>query len=578
MLSVGTVIGERWRLERQLGVGGLSHVWLVRHVELGSLQALKMLTVQRPRLGERLLREGRIQAQLQHPHIVPVRDVVRHEGYVGLVMDYVEGMALDAYLDAQGALPLDVAMGLMAPVMGAVAAAHDAGVLHRDLKPANILLARTSQGYVPKVADFGIAKLLEEEDGAGHTRSGAVLGTPGYLAPEQANDASTVDERADVFALGVVFYEMVSGQRAYEGEILDASLAMPPPRLDARVASTPAHVAEAVRVAISPKPDDRYAGVRDFAAALFRDHPFLLVQTAASTTPAPLPGEGVAAGPRSFTPAPPTTPVPAGDPTPARRVLAQESGAPAWMAGLAVALLLSALAIVGWLWTVRGAQTAVTTEVGTPVGLPAEAVIDAIPTAPPATEVPAPVEATPTEAPEVPPAPDAAREQPVTSAAPPKPAAPTEPAPADPPPASAPVPAPPEPEVASPSPPAAPPPTDDAVAEVAEVVEATPAPPPAPVYAQIEGLWRGDANGKPLRLRITSQQGAQLTGSVTFVLGPTERSYPVTGTLTPAGALSLRDADGVLKLDAQVDVPAMQGTYASGGPRTQPFAARWVSR
>jgi len=204
MLSPGDRVAERYEVEELIGQGGLAEVYRVRHIDLGGVHALKLLTWRRKSLAERLLLEGRIQAQLRHPNVVGVTDVIRHEGRFGLLMEYVDCVPLDAFIAEHGGLGLDEALHLFAMVMSGMTAAHDAGVLHRDLKPANILLARQGGGWVPKVTDFGIAKVVAEDVEANHsTASGAMMGTPGYMAPEQVIDAADVDERADVFALAV---------------------------------------------------------------------------------------------------------------------------------------------------------------------------------------------------------------------------------------------------------------------------------------------------------------------------------------------------------------------------------------
>ena len=163
MLKPGEIIDERYIVEARLGQGGLAEVFRVRHRELNSVHALKLLVWRRQSLIERILLEGRIQAQIRHPNVVAVTDVIRHDGRCGLLMEYIDGPTLEHYLRQRGALPTDDALSLIAPVIAAITAAHDAGVLHRDLKPANVLLARMSGGLLPKVADFGIAKVVVED-------------------------------------------------------------------------------------------------------------------------------------------------------------------------------------------------------------------------------------------------------------------------------------------------------------------------------------------------------------------------------------------------------------------------------
>lgn len=275
-----------------LGEGGLARVYLVRHVNLGTVHALKLLTLQHPSLADRLMQEGRIQAQLRHPNIVAVTDIVTHHGQPGLLMEYVDCVPLDNHLHAAGALPLDQALDFFAAILAGMAAAHDAGVLHRDLKPANVLLARTPRGLVPKVSDFGIAKITQGEGGVGRTRSGITMGTPGYMAPEQFDDAASVDVRADIFALGAILYELVTGARAFPStnmrDVLLASGAaqyVPPERLRPGL---PRVISVAIRTALAPAVMERFPDCRAFGRALFGDDPArLAVVEAVSESPRP---------------------------------------------------------------------------------------------------------------------------------------------------------------------------------------------------------------------------------------------------------------------------------------------------
>lgn len=207
---------ERYTVEALLGQGGLAEVYRVRHTLLGTSHALKVLTVPSTRIRERLLQEGTIQARLRHPNLVAVTDVIEVDGAPALVMELIEGPTLEQRL-AQGPLDLLDLDAFGRAILSGVAAAHAQGMVHRDLKPANVLLAPEGRRFIPKVADFGLAKLLGDEPSVGHTRTGAVMGTPLYMAPEQVKDAKHVDARADVFALGAILYEMATGRKAFEG-------------------------------------------------------------------------------------------------------------------------------------------------------------------------------------------------------------------------------------------------------------------------------------------------------------------------------------------------------------------------
>lgn len=207
-----------YKVEAPIGSGGQAEVWLVRHVQLGSLAALKVLRMPSAAMERRLVQEGRVQASLRHPNIVTVMDIVAVDDACGLVLEYVDGPSLDRWLETNRP-ELPVALALFADIVRAVEQAHDHGIVHRDLKPANVLLATLSGELVAKVADFGLARVFNEGSG---TRTGATMGTLRYMAPEQVRDASTVDERADIFSLGCLLYEIVCGVPPFQSSDLVA--------------------------------------------------------------------------------------------------------------------------------------------------------------------------------------------------------------------------------------------------------------------------------------------------------------------------------------------------------------------
>lgn len=215
-LEVGSCI-ERYVVERVLGAGGTAMVYLVRHETLGTRHALKVLTITSEGIRNRLITEGRVQGKLKdHPNIVAVYDVLDVQGSPGLVLDYVDGPSLETVL-RQYRFGVQDAVLLFEGVLAGVQAAHEVGVAHRDLKPANVLLAETKEGFVPKVTDFGLAKQLVADQDIRATRQGVAMGTPSYMAPEQIRDAGTVDERADLFSLGCMLYELITRRRTFPG-------------------------------------------------------------------------------------------------------------------------------------------------------------------------------------------------------------------------------------------------------------------------------------------------------------------------------------------------------------------------
>jgi eukaryotic-like serine/threonine-protein kinase len=219
LMKVGQRV-ERYVVDGVIGQGGMAVVYKVRHTQLDSEHALKQLRASSPAIRRRLLQEGKVQAALRHPNLVNVTDVVDTDGGPGLIMEFVDGPSLDIYLLREDRLPPGDIDALARGILSGVAEAHSRGVIHRDIKPANVIVARTSDGLVPKVMDFGLTKVLsaEESGGLSTTRTGMRMGSPRYMSPEQIRDAKNVDARADVFALGAVLYELVTGRKAFPGD------------------------------------------------------------------------------------------------------------------------------------------------------------------------------------------------------------------------------------------------------------------------------------------------------------------------------------------------------------------------
>jgi len=217
-LPAGTLIGSRYVVEDVIGRGGMAVVYRVRHQQLDTQHALKVLTITATSVKRRLMQEGRVQAALGHPNIVAVTDTVDVGGAMGLVMEYIRGPCLDDFLRARKLSNAQID-ALSEGILDAVETAHAHGLIHRDLKPANVMLALTPSALVPKVTDFGLVKMLADEAGEveSRTRAGVTMGTPHYMAPEQIRDAKNVDERADVFSLGAILYELVTGVRCFSG-------------------------------------------------------------------------------------------------------------------------------------------------------------------------------------------------------------------------------------------------------------------------------------------------------------------------------------------------------------------------
>lgn len=271
MTIPGTDLAGRYRVERELGAGGMATVYLAHDVRHDRKVALKVL---RPELAAvigaaRFLAEIRTTANLQHPHILPLYDSGEAEGSVFYVMPYVAGESLRDRLSREKQLPVDEAIRIACEVADALDYAHRQGVVHRDIKPENVLL---HDGRA-LVADFGIALAVSRSDGATRmTETGLSLGTPHYMSPEQAMGEREITPRSDVYALGCVLYEMLTGEPPFAGPTAQAIVARvmtdAPRSIIAQRRTVPPHVEEVVRRALEKLPADRFATAAQFAEAL----------------------------------------------------------------------------------------------------------------------------------------------------------------------------------------------------------------------------------------------------------------------------------------------------------------------
>jgi DNA-binding response OmpR family regulator len=224
-IASGTVLADRYEFRRLLGEGGMSQVWEAVQLRTGRAVAVKLLRTSlnaQPEMRKRLLREARAASRVDHPNVVEIFDAfeLADETPV-LVMPLLRGRTLSEHLAQTGKLPLRQAASLFLPVVSAVGAAHARGVVHRDLKPDNIFVCDEGNGRTKiTVLDFGIAKLAsgEESEGAALTATGAMVGTPGYMSPEQAAGERGVDQRADVWAIAAILYEILAGVRPVHGD------------------------------------------------------------------------------------------------------------------------------------------------------------------------------------------------------------------------------------------------------------------------------------------------------------------------------------------------------------------------
>jgi len=285
LAGLQTALEGRYRLERELGRGGMATVYLAQDLKHQRPVALKVL---HPDLAaalgpERFLREVQLTASLQHPHILSVHDSGQAAGRLWYTMPFVEGESLRARLQREKQLPLEDALSIARNVLAALTYAHSHGVIHRDIKPENILL----EAGEAVVADFGIARAITGAGGEHLTQTGMAVGTPAYMSPEQAAGGSELDARSDLYSVGCVLYEMLAGEPPYSGPTAQAILAKrfmePVPHLRTLRESVPQVLEETVTKALAKVPADRWATARQFADALPVTH-----SGSAATVPAPV--------------------------------------------------------------------------------------------------------------------------------------------------------------------------------------------------------------------------------------------------------------------------------------------------
>ncbi len=269
---VKTALADRYRIERELGSGGMATVYLAEDLKHHRQVAIKVL---RPELAavlgaERFLNEINVTAHLQHPHILPLFDSGEADGLLYYVMPYVEGVSLEARLRREKQLSVEESIRITRAVASALSYAHRQGVLHRDIKPGNILLHEGNA----MVADFGIAVAVQAAAGDRLTETGLSLGTPQYMSPEQATGDRELDARSDVYSLGAVLYEMLAGDPPHTGATVQAVISKvvtERPRPVGELRDTvPVHMEAALETALAKLPADRFSTAEEFATALER--------------------------------------------------------------------------------------------------------------------------------------------------------------------------------------------------------------------------------------------------------------------------------------------------------------------
>tara|TARA_R110002073_G_scaffold256849_5_gene419605 strand:+ start:72716 stop:74428 length:1713 start_codon:yes stop_codon:yes gene_type:complete len=276
---LNSTIGN-YKVTRKIGEGGMGSVYLAEHPLIGKKVALKVLHAEfasNQDVVTRFFNEAKAVNDIQHPNIVDIIDygvIPTNRGdMVYFIMEHLDGHPLEDVIAEQSPLSPERALHICAQVADALAASHKTNIVHRDLKPDNIILIkhRSTDDFV-KLLDFGIAKLTGDQPGSSRTRTGIVMGTPAYMSPEQCEGKGNIDQRTDVYALGVVLYQMITGQVPFlgsgYGEILVQHLTQPPPPPSTIRGVIPPHVEAVCMKALEKSPDARYQCMEDFIAAL----------------------------------------------------------------------------------------------------------------------------------------------------------------------------------------------------------------------------------------------------------------------------------------------------------------------
>ena len=265
-------LGTTYSIERELGGGGMSRVFVAREIALGRVVVIKVLHAEMAGQvsAERFKREIMLAARLQHPHIVPLLNAGELDGLPYFTMPFIDGLTLRARIAQPGEFPLTDAIRILREIASALAYAHEQGIVHRDIKPDNVLLS----GGAAMVTDFGVAKAVMDSGTTGEFRTslGVATGTPAYMAPEQASADPTTDHRADIYALGALAYEILAGQPPFSARstqaLLAAQVTVVPEQIMRRRSALPPALGALVMRCLEKRPSDRPQSAGEIVAAL----------------------------------------------------------------------------------------------------------------------------------------------------------------------------------------------------------------------------------------------------------------------------------------------------------------------
>ncbi|MGA9769872.1 MAG: serine/threonine-protein kinase, partial [Blastocatellia bacterium] len=269
----GTILDDKYLIEQRLGSGGMCDVYRARHIAMDKEIAIKILKPELaadPKIAQRFEQEARASSRVRHPHAIDVTDCgIGAHNVPYLVMRLVDGQTVRELIAEYGPLPIERITNIVRQTSGALEAAHSVGVIHRDIKPDNIIIAQVDGGDWVEVVDFGVAKIQEDVNRrAALTGANFIIGTPRYMSPEQCEE-KPVDARSDIYSLGVVAYEMLTGDVPFDGNsstrLLMAHIADPPPPLRRKRPDISPEIEAVVMRALEKNPDLRQQSAAEFA-------------------------------------------------------------------------------------------------------------------------------------------------------------------------------------------------------------------------------------------------------------------------------------------------------------------------